>query len=82
MDVYKLINNLPDEIKDKIISFDNGKLKTKDGMIDVTRVVFADEFSNEIIEKLKKNKKFVGVGSVATHKYAPEIKHSYFYVKN
>ena len=76
MNIAKLIELLPDSVKPDIADF--VQVKMKDGKIG-TRVLL-DRLLTDIEKQAMKSKHFVGLDCVACHRYAPEIKKSYFYV--
>lgn len=73
----KFISYAPSSVKEHVVEFKNGR--TADGR-DVMRVLIDRILTDEEKRKLKRHKCFFGVDYVATHRYAPEIKRSYFYV--
>ncbi len=78
MNIFKMIELLPDTVKLNIIDFTtvklkNGKLAER---ITLDRLLTDDE------KQLMKSKKIIGKDCVAFHKYAPEIKRSYFYIEH
>ena len=77
MDITRLIELLPDTVKADVQDFTPVKLKT--GKY-ATRVLL-DRLLTDEEKKQMKSKKFVGLDCVAVHRYAPEIKKSYFYVE-
>ena len=76
MDINKLISFLPDSVKQDIVDFSDVKLST--GKIS-TRVTI-DRLLSVEEKSMMNNKHFIGIDCVAVHRYAPEIKRSYFYV--
>lgn len=76
MDVVTLIEMLPDSVKLNVVDFQT--VKMKDGGVG-TRIVL-----NRILTDAEKaqmvSERFRGLDCVAQHKYAPEIKRSYFYI--
>ncbi len=80
LDITKIINLIPDSVKKDIIDLTDVKLK--DGRI-ATRVVLdhlLTEDEKKALSSGRCKKKIIGVDCVAHHRYAPEIKKSYFYV--
>lgn len=80
LDITKLIDLLPDDVKKDIIDFTDVKLK--DGRI-ATRVVLdrlLTEDEKKYLSSGRCKKRILGVDCVAQYRYAPEIKKSYFYV--
>ena len=76
MNITKLIELLPDTVKQDIIDFTDVKMKTgKNG----TRVIL-DRLLTDTEKEQMNNKHFVGLDCIAVYRYAPEIKRSYFYV--
>lgn len=76
MNIAKLIELLPDTVKQDIIDFTDVKMKTgKNG----TRVTL-DRLLTDTEKEQMNNKHFVGLDCIAAYRYAPEIKKSYFYV--
>ena len=76
MDISRLINLLPDSVQQDTIDFQSVKLK--DGKTG-TRVVL-DRVLTDTEKRQMTSKHFVGLDCIAQHRYAPEIKRSYFYV--
>lgn len=76
MDITKLIELLPDSVKPDIADF--VQVKMKDGKIGIR--VLLDRLLTDTEKQSMINKHFVGLDCVACHRYAPEIKKSYFYV--
>ena len=76
MNITKLIELLPDSVKPDIADF--VQVKMKDGKMG-TRVLL-DRLLTDTEKQAMKSKHFVGLDCVACHRYAPEIKKSYFYV--
>ncbi len=76
MTICKLLELLPDSVKADIIDFTDVKMKTgKTG----TRVTL-DRLLTEAEKEKMQSRHIVGLGCVASHRYAPEIKKSYFYI--
>ena len=76
MNITKMIEILPDSVKISIVDFTQVKMKTgKSG----TRVLLDRLLTDDEKTKMK-NRHIVGVDCVAVHRYAPEIKKSYFYI--
>lgn len=76
MNIAKIVELLPDTVKIDVIDFQPVKMKTgKTG----TRVVLDRLLTDDEKQKMK-SRHFVGLECIAVHRYAPEIKHSYFYV--
>ena len=76
MDITKLIELLPDSVKPDIADF--VQVKMKDGKMG-TRVLL-HRLLTDTEKQAMKSKHFVGLDCVACHRYAQEIKKSYFYV--
>lgn len=80
----EMMDMLSEEIKEDIINFEEGRWEGfKDESLngkDAIRVTIGRFLTTEEKETMKKNPHFVGVYSVWQHRYAPEIKGSYFYV--
>lgn len=72
-----LIERLPDDVKTRIIDITDVKLKTGKSAM---RITFDIVLKPEQISTLKKNKKILNPEGICSHRYAPEIKHSYFYL--
>lgn len=77
MDITRIIELVPDTVKEDVIDFCDGRMK--DGRL-ATRVLIDRILSEGEKEILRKNKKITGVDCIATYRYAPEIKKSYFYI--
>lgn len=76
MDAVALIELLPDSVKLDVVDFQT--VKMKDGEVG-TRVVL-DRILTDIEKAQMASERFRGLNCVAQHKYAPEIKCSYFYI--
>ena len=76
MNISKLIELLPDTVKTDIIDFSDVKMKTGKNGIRIT----LDRLLTDTEKQQMNNKHFVGLDCIATYRYAPEIKKSYFYV--
>ena len=76
MNIAKLIELLPDSVKPDTVDF--MQVKMKDGKTG-TRVLL-DRLLTDKEKQSMTNKHFIGLDCVACHRYAPEIKKSYFYV--
>ena len=76
MNITKLIELLPDSVKTDTVGF--VQVKMKDGKIG-TRVLL-DRLLTDTEKQAMKSKHFVGIDCVTFHRYAPEIKKSYFYI--
>lgn len=76
MNIAKLIELLPDSVKPDIADF--VQVKMKDGKIGIR--VLLDRLLTDTEKQAMKSKHFAGLDCVACHRYAPEIKKSYFYV--
>ena len=76
MDAVALIEMLPDTIKLDIVDFQT--VKMKDGGVG-TRVVL-DRILTDTEKAQMVSERFKGLDCVAYHRYAPEIKRSYFYI--
>ena len=76
MDTVALIEMLPDSVKLDVVDFQT--VKMKDGEVG-TRVTLDRVLTNT--EKAQMvSERFRGLDCIAQHKYAPEIKRSYFYI--
>ncbi len=76
MNMYKMLELLPDSVKADIIDFTDVKMKTgKTG----TRVTL-DRLLTEAEKEKMQSRHIVGLDCVASYRYAPEIQKSYFYV--
>ncbi len=73
--IAKIIELLPDTVKCDTIDFTDVRLK--DGRI-ATRVTIDRLLTSEEKSQMQ-NKHFIGLDCLAVHRYAPEIKKSYFY---
>lgn len=76
MDITKIIELLPDSIKYDCVDFKTVKLKTGE----IAERITLDRLLTDKEKQLMKSKRFIGIDCVAYHKYAPEIKVSYFYI--
>ena len=76
MNVAELVELLPDSVKLDVVDFQT--VKMKDGEVG-TRITLDRVLTNT--EKAQMvSERFRGLDCIAQHKYAPEIKHSYFYI--
>lgn len=78
MDVTKIID-LENRLGISLDVIDFTRYRTKNGTYG-TRVTLGSILNKEVVEKLKKIKKVHVADGICTYKYAPEIKHSYFYI--
>lgn len=76
MDAVALIEMLPDTIKLDVVDFQT--VKMKDGEVGI-RIVL-DRILTDAEKAQMVSGRFRGLDCVAQHKYAPEIKRSYFYI--
>lgn len=76
MNAVALIEMLPDSVKLDVVDFQT--VKMKDGGVG-TRVVL-DRILTDAEKAQMVGERFRGLDCVARHKYAPEIKRSYFYI--
>ena len=76
MDITTIIELLPDTVKKDIIDFHDVRMKTGASGIRVT----LDRLLTDTEKKKMQNKRIVGLDCIASYRYAPEIKKSYFYV--
>ena len=77
MNTVKLIESLPPRIKSHVIEYQDVILK---GGKPAMRVLLDCILSPGQKALLQGNKHIIGLECVAHDKYAPEIKHSYFYM--
>ncbi len=80
MNVIKLIEHLPTSVKLDLIDFDSVELVINGKNRQAIRVLCGHVLTDEEKDGLKNNKHILGINSIAQYRYAPEIKHSYFYV--
>lgn len=79
MDLQTLLTVLPSSVKADIINIQDCKVKsTGERCYRVTLSKVLSEIDKRYLEY---SKHVVHIG-IAQHKYAPEIKHSYFYIVN
>lgn len=76
MDAVALIEMLPDSVKLDVVDFQT--VKMKDGEVG-TRITL-DRILTDAEKAQMVSERFRGLDCVAQHKYAPEIKRSYFYI--
>ena len=76
MDIATIIELLPDSVKKDIIDFNDVRMKNGAGGIRVT----LDRLLTDTEKGKMKNKRIVGLDCIASYRYAPEIKKSYFYI--
>ena len=76
MDVVALIEMLPDSVKLDVVDFQT--VKMKNGEVGI-RVVL-DRILTDAEKAKMVSERFKGLDCVAYHRYAPEIKRSYFYI--
>ena len=77
MDITNLIEFIPEDIKNHVIDYQDVRLK--DGRY-AMRVLCDCILSARQKKLMQDNKHIIGLECIAQYKYAPEIKHSYFYV--
>ena len=76
MNIAELVELLPDSVKLDVVDFQT--VKMKDGEVG-TRVTL-DRVLTDTEKAQMVSERFRGLDCVARHKYAPEIKRSYFYI--
>lgn len=76
MDITKLIELLPDSVKVDIVDFANVRMKSGK----IGKRVLLDRLLTDDEKRKMQSKYIIGLDCVAVYKYAPEIRHSYFYV--
>lgn len=76
MDVTSILELLPETVKQNIIDFNDVTMKTGAAGLRVT----LGRLLTETEKQKMKNKRIIGLDCIATYKYAPEIKKSYFYI--
>ena len=76
MDITSILELLPETVKQNIIDFTDVKMKTGAAGLRVT----LDRLLTDTEKKKMQNKRIVGLDCIATYRYAPEIKKSYFYI--
>ena len=76
MNITKLVDLLPESVKLDIIDFQPVKMANVGAG---TRVIL-DRVLTDAEKQQMTSKHFVGLDCIAQHRYAPEIKRSYFYV--
>jgi hypothetical protein len=76
MDITNILELLPETVKLDIIDFQPVKLKTGEN---ATRVLL-DRILTDNEKSKMQNARIVGLDCIAAHRYAPEIKKSYFYM--
>jgi hypothetical protein len=76
MDITSILELLPDSVKRDIIDFQPVKMKTGEHG---TRILLDRIFTAAEKEKMS-SPCIIGLDCVAAHRYAPEIKKSYFYI--
>lgn len=77
MNITKLIELLPESVKCDVIDFTDVFLK--DGR-PAMRVTMCRLLTENELKVMRKEKHFLGLHLITRHKYAPEIRKSYFYV--
>ena len=77
MDIKKVVDMLPESVKYDTMNFEDVMLK--DGR-PATRVTMCRLLTEDELEVMRKEKRFLGLHLITRHKYAPEIRKSYFYV--
>lgn len=76
MDITSIIELVPETVKKDVIDFTNVKTKTGVAGIRVT----LDRLLTETEKQKMQHKRIIGLDCIAAHRYAPEIKKSYFYI--
>lgn len=76
MDITSIIELLPETVKLDIIDFTDVKMKTGAAGIRVT----LDRLLTETEKQKMQHKRILGLDCIASYRYAPEIKKSYFYI--
>ena len=76
MNIASIIDLVPETVEKDIIDFNDVMLKTGAAAIRVT----LDRLLTETEKKKMQHKRIIDLDCVATYRYAPEIKKSYFYI--
>ena len=77
MDIKKVVDMLPESVKYDTMNFEYVVLK--DGR-PAMRVTMCRLLTEDELAVMRKEKRFLGLHLITRHKYAPEIRKSYFYV--
>lgn len=77
MDIKKVVDLIPESVKCDTMNFEDVTLK--DGR-PAMRVTMCRLLTEEELAAMRKEKHFLGLRLITRHKYAPEIRKSYFYV--
>lgn len=80
IDVTSLIERLPDFIKGNVIDFDSVSIMVKGKRKRALRVLLDKVLTEEEKESVRCNKHILNIDGIARYRYAPEIKHTYFYL--
>lgn len=80
MDVTCLIERLPYSIKGNIIDFTDVLVTIAGKKKRALRVLLDKVLTEDEKDSVRNNKHILNIDGIAQYKYAPEIKHSYFYV--
>lgn len=77
MDIISLIESFPDSVKKNVVDMTDVMMRTGE---DALRVRVDHLLTGEEKYVLKQHKNIIGLDCIASHRYAPEIKNSYFYI--
>ena len=81
MNIAKMIESLPNSVKENIIDFTDVPISVNGKTKHATRVLVGRILTDSEKDELRKVRNILIVGTgIAYYKYAPEIKHSYFYI--
>jgi hypothetical protein len=80
MDIGVLIEALPTNIKEHIIDFSEVSIVVSGRRKSALKVLLDKLMTDAEKDSIKSNKRILNVNGIAYYRYAPEIKHSWFYV--
>ena len=81
INVITLVEILPDSVKAGVMDFVAGQVTHNGKRVSVLRVTLDRLLTDDEKTEMARCRKIFGTNGVCAYKYAPEIRHSYFYIK-
>jgi hypothetical protein len=80
IDITCINERVPYGIREHIIDFESVSILVKEKRKRALMVLLDKVLNDEEKDTLRSNKHILNIDGIAHHQYAPEIKHTYFYV--
>ena len=81
INITTLIEVLPDSVKADVEYFTEGQITHNGKRVSVLRVTLDRLLTDDEKTEMAHCRKIFGITGICEYRYAPEIRHSYFYVK-